>query len=94
MSAGSGQDEPPMTRNVDESAMGWELAELKEQLRAREHIKRVFGREPESALVATSGGWLRELCYVRVRFGLGSPVEFIVANGLLIAIPPKRRWQS
>ncbi len=80
-----------MTRKVDESTLDWKFAELNEQQRAREHVKRVFGREPESVLIAKRR---RELCFVRVRFGISGPVEFILANGLLIAIPPRTPWKS
>ncbi len=83
-----------MTRIVDESALDWKLAELKEQQRAREHVKHVFGWEPESVRFPKSSFALRGLCFVRVRFGISSPVEFMVANGLLIAIPPEMPWQS
>jgi hypothetical protein len=77
-----------MTRSVDEFKPS---AEGTEQQRAREHVKRVFGREPASVRPPTLGG-LRGVCFARVQFGGGSnSVEFILADGLLIGIPPEKR---
>jgi hypothetical protein len=73
-----------MTRSVD----GFKpSAEGTEQQRAREHVKRVFGREPESVRPPTLCG-LRGVCFARVGFGVSNSVEFILSDGLLIGIPP------
>jgi len=73
-----------MTRSVDEFKPS---ADGIEQLRAREHVKRVFGREPESVRPPKLCG-LRGVCFARVGFGSSNSVEFILADGLLIGIPP------
>ena len=73
-----------MTRSVDEFKPG---AVGDEQQRAREHVKRVFGREPELVRPPKLGG-LRGVCFARVGFGADNSVEFILADGLLIGIPP------
>lgn len=76
-----------MTRSVDEFKPG---AEGGEQQRAREHVKRVFGREPESIRPPKLCG-LQGVCFARVGFGATNSIEFILADGLLIGIPPKTR---
>ncbi len=76
-----------MTRSVDEFKPG---AEGDEQQRAREHVKRVFGREPESIRPPKLCG-LRGVCFARVEFGTSNGIEFILSDGLLIGIPPTTR---
>jgi len=79
-----------MTRSVNEFKAG---AEGSEQQRAREHVKHVFGREPEAVRPSRNCG-LKGVCFARVQFGLGNSVEFIVANGLLIGLPSDSRGTS
>jgi len=76
-----------MTRSVDEFKPG---AEGTEQQRARDHVKRVFGREPESVRPPKLCG-LRGVCFARVGFGTSNSVEVILADGLLIGIPPGKQ---
>jgi hypothetical protein len=76
-----------MTRSVDELEPG---AAGTEQQRAREHVKRVFGREPESIRPPKLCG-LQGICFARVGFGITNSVEFILADGLLIGIPPEKQ---
>jgi hypothetical protein len=73
-----------MTRSVNEFKPS---AEGNEQQRAREHVKRVFGREPEAVRPPRLCG-LRGVCFARVGFGSSNPIEFILADGVLIGIPP------
>jgi hypothetical protein len=74
-----------MTRSVNEFRPS---AEGKEQQRAREHVKRVFGREP--VIRSPKLGGLCGVYFARLDFGSGNPMplEFIVADGFLIGIPP------
>ena len=74
-----------MTRSVNEFKPG---AEGKEQQRAREHVKRVFGREPVMRPPKLCG--LCGVYFARVGFGGNNPIEFIVSDGFLIGIPPSR----
>jgi len=73
-----------MTRSVNEFKPS---AEGNEQQRAREHVKRVFGREPVAIRPPKLCG-LRGVCFARVGFGGSNPIEFILADGVLIGIPP------
>jgi hypothetical protein len=68
-------------------------AEGKEQQRAREHVKRVFGREPEAIRPPKLCG-LRGVCFARVGFGVSNPIEFILSDGVLIGIPPGKHTYS
>ena len=74
-----------MTRSVDEFKP---RTEGNEQQRAREHVKRVFGREAESVRAPQLCG-LSGVCFARVGFGTSGSVQFILANGLLVGIPPQ-----
>lgn len=73
-----------MTRSVHDFKPS---AEGTEQRRAREHVKRVFGREPDVVRPPKLCG-LHGVCFARVGFGDSNSVEFILADGLLIGIPP------
>ena len=70
-----------------------EVADTAELRYVREQARRVFGREPESVQFQQTASSLRGLvCFVRMRFGISEPVEFIFVNRALLGIPPKRRW--
>ena len=79
-----------MTRSVDEFEPG---AAGTEQQRAREQVKRVFGREAESVRPPKLCG-LRGVCFAKVGFGVSNSIEFILADGLLIGIPPGKTTSS
>ena len=65
---------------------------MAEQRYVCEQARRVFGREPESVQFQQTGSTLRGLvCFVRMRFGIGDPVDFIFVNRALLGIPPKKR---
>jgi len=74
-----------------EPSLPSEVAAFAEQRYVREQARRVFGREPESVQFQQTGTSLRGLvCFVRIRFGFGDPIEFIFVNRALLGIPLKR----
>ncbi len=74
-----------------QSSLSSALDEIAEQRQVREQAKRVFGREPESVQFRRTASSLRGIvCFVRIRLGIGEPMEFIFANRALLGIPPKR----
>ncbi len=82
-----------MTHNFYAPTLNWAVAQKTEQERVAQYVKRVFGCEPDPVRIPRSGYGPQGICFARVRFGVGSPVELIVANGLLLAIPPKESWK-
>ena len=79
-----------MARHVDKSTLDTIEAELTEQRRVREQFMRLLGWKPESVQFLKRGRW--GVCLVKVQAGLGCPVEFVFAEGVLVGIPPKKRW--
>ena len=70
------------------------LPRTDEQSRICNHIRRVFGREPSSIHNYSHDGAKRGSCVVKLQFGLHATVELFCAEGLLVGIPPKRRWEK
>ncbi len=80
-----------MARGADLSTLRSEVPKTTHDQRALRHVKRVFGREPQLVPGPKRFSRLRGVCFVRIRFAKGSPIELILFNGLLVAIPPKKR---
>ena len=80
-----------MARGADLATLRSEVPKIAHERRALQHVRRVFGREPELVRGPKRFSRLRGVCFVRIRFAKGSPIELILFNGLLVAIPPKKR---
>jgi len=71
-----------------------EMAEANERQQVEKQLSREYGCQVESVRFLMRGGPLGQSVYVaRLRMGLGKAVELMFAGGLLIGIPPKKRWQ-
>ena len=69
-------------------------AEQSDEKRVREHFTRHFGWRPVSVRCTNRGSALREVIYiVKLRIGLGSPIELMATSCGLISIPPKKKWK-
>ena len=84
-----------MARQADMDAREIAVAEQLDEKRVREHFMRQFGWRPVSVRSTNRGSALREAIYVvKLRIGLGSPIELMATSCGLISIPPKKRWKS
>ena len=84
-----------MARHVDMDPREVVGAEQLDEKRVREHFTRYFGWRPESVRSATRGSPLHGVIYiVKLRFGIGCPVEFMATSDGLIGIPPKKKWKN
>ncbi len=75
-----------MAGHVDNFMRETAPAEMIQRRRVSDQVARVFGWKPESVRFLSG-----ELCFVQVRGGFCRTVQFILANGLLVNIPPKKR---
>jgi len=71
------------------STPNWKIVERHEKLKVESHVKRVFGRTPDSFRFEKSDRGNTGLCFVKVCVGSGDPLEFLLAEGWLVGIPPK-----
>jgi len=76
-----------MARCIDKALFDAAVCELTEQRRVRNDVARAFGWKPEAVRVLRRGVYL-----VTVRGSYSCAVEFLVAEGLLVGVPPKKRW--
>ena len=67
----------------------WRQPETAEQTRTWNHVERVFGRPPSSIRSVAEFGGQEHAYFVKLEWD--ESFEFICANGLLVAIPPKER---
>ena len=76
-----------MARCIDQALFDAANTELTEQERIRIEVARSFGWKPVAVRVLKRG-----VCFVTVRESFSCPVEFLFAEGLLVGVPPKKRW--
>jgi len=82
-----------MARYVDQSSVDEVMAEAAERERVRDQITRFFGWKPKSIRFSGHGAGRLKTCLVEVPMAFGRTVEVMFANGFLVGIPPKKRWQ-
>ena len=76
-----------MARYVDKPIFDAAVAEMTEQ-RVRQSVARCFGWKPEAVRFLRHG-----VCFVKVRASFRCSVEFLVAEGFLVGVPAKKRWE-
>lgn len=77
-----------MARCIDKMLFDAAVTELNEQQRVCSDVARSFGWKPEAVRVLKRG-----VSLVTVRGSFSCAVEFLFAEGLLVGVPPKKRFE-